>query len=177
MKMTTVAGAFAVCILILTAGKASAQDDKKFAVGFRIGEPLGANVRMYLPNNRALDANFGSYGLLWGTNRKYGSKGRFKNTGWELNVNYLFRTNSEGKKVQAYYGFGGMITGRRSYPDRLAGLYEKKTGIGATGVAGVEYFVPDSPLSLFADAGLYVELIPVPLFLHVHGGVGARFNF
>ncbi|WP_420153765.1 hypothetical protein [Siphonobacter sp.] len=165
--------------VLLAGSHVSFGQAKKYAVGFKVGEPLGLNARMYLNNNRAIDVGLGTYGMLWGRERKYGPHGRFKNTGWTLNANYLFHTGNEGKRFQAYYGFGGQITSRRSFPDRLASIngYENKTGIGASGLAGVEYFLRDSPLSLFADAGLYVELLPVPIFMHVQGGIGVRFNF
>ncbi|MDQ1089342.1 hypothetical protein [Siphonobacter sp. SORGH_AS_1065] len=152
---------------------------RKYAVGFKVGEPLGLNARIYTRNNRGLDLSFGTYGMLWGSNRKYGPHGRFKNTGWALSANYIFHTDNEGKNFQAYYGFGGQITSRRSYPERLApyNAYENRTGIGASGLAGVEYFLPQSPLSIFVDAGLYLEVIPVPAFIHVQAGIGTRFNF
>ncbi|MFT4032287.1 MAG: hypothetical protein QM669_07695 [Siphonobacter sp.] len=152
---------------------------KKYAVGFRVGEPLGLNARVYTKENRGFDVNFGTYGMLWGRDRKYGSHGHFENSGWALNVNYLFFTGKEDRRFQAYYGFGGQLTGRKSYPERLASIhgYENKTGLGGSGLAGLEYFLKDSPLSIFLDAGLYLEIIPVPVFMHFQGGIGTRFNF
>ncbi len=178
-KTSLVALAFAASIPFAQAQELTPIPERKFAVGFKVGEPLGLNARLYTKSNRALDVSFGTYGMLWGSNRKYGPHGRFKNTGWAINANYLFLTNREEKNFQAYYGFGGQITSRRSYPDRLApyNAYENRTGLGASGLAGVEYFLPQSPLSLFVDAGLYLEVLPVPMFMHVQGGIGTRFNF
>ncbi len=153
----------------------NAQDaPKSWAIGFRIGEPLGVNLRKYFGENHAIDVNAGAYGGLWGVNRKYGD-GRYKNAGLLVNANYLWLTGTG--RFRPYYGFGGQITSRRSYPDRLNGGYEKRLGVGGSGVAGVEYFLASSPASLFADVGLYAELLPNPFFFHVQGGVGARFNF
>jgi hypothetical protein len=49
--------------------------------------------------------------------------------------------------------------------------------IVGTGLAGAEYFVDSSPLSLFLETGLYVELISKPFFLHPQVSLGVRFNF
>jgi hypothetical protein len=155
---------------------ARAQDaPKNWAIGFRIGEPLGVNLRKYFGENHAIDINAGAYGGLWGVNRKYGPTGRYQNAGLSLNANYLWLVGQG--RFRPYYGFGGQVTSRRNYPDRLNGYYEKRLGLGGSGLAGVEYFLASSPASLFADVGLYAELLPVPFFFHVQGGVGARFNF
>lgn len=154
-----------------------AQDGpKSWAVGFRVGEPLGLNLRKYFgeTQNHAFDVNVGTYGGLWGINRKYGN-GRYKNVGLAVNANYLWLVGQG--RFRPYYGFGGQITSRRSYPDRLNGDFERRMGIGGSGLAGVELFVRDVPGSLFADLGLYAEVLPVPFFFHVQGGIGGRFNF
>lgn len=166
-----------LAILTLTTLFARAQDGpRRWAVGLRLGEPLGLNLRRYVgeESRRAFDVSVGTYGGLWGVNRKYGN-GRYKNVGLAVNANYLWLVGQG--RFRPYYGFGGQITSRRNYPDRLNGEFERRMGIGGSGLAGVEWFMRDVPASLFADVGLYAEVLPVPFFFHVQGGIGGRFNF
>lgn len=163
--------------LALFSTPAQAQGEpKSWAVGLRLGEPLGLNVRKYLGEERrhAFDVNVGAIGALWGVERKYGTTGRYKNAGLAINANYLWIVGNG--PFRPFYGFGGQITSRRNYPNRLNGDFEKKIGLGASGLAGFEYFLPSSPVSLFLDLGLYLEALPVPFFPNVQGGVGVRFN-
>ena len=162
--------------LIVTLSTHAQDGPRRWAVGFRVGEPLGLNLRKYVgeESRNAFDVNVGTYGGLWGVNRKYGN-GRYKNVGLAVNANYLWLAGQG--RFRPYYGFGGQITSRRSYPDRLNGEFERRMGIGGNGLAGIELFMRNVPASLFADVGLYAEVLPVPFFFHVQGGVGGRFNF
>lgn len=163
--------------LLLLSGLSCFAQTKNFAVGFRLGEPGGLNIRKYL-RDRAIDVNIGTYGGFWGNVRKYGKEGHYKNVGLAINANMLWYIDLFGKEnFQGYYGFGGQINSRRSYPERLAGNYEKTIALGGSGLAGIEYFVDNQPISVFLDAGLYAEVLPVPLFMHPQGGLGVRFNF
>ncbi|MGK0139817.1 MAG: hypothetical protein ACI9DJ_003282, partial [Algoriphagus sp.] len=58
--------------LFTIAFETSAQYDKNIAVGFRVGEPLGINVRKYFQyGDKAFDVNIGTYGWFYGQHRKY----------------------------------------------------------------------------------------------------------
>jgi len=165
-----------VLSLTLSSSAQAQGEPKSWAVGLRLGEPLGLNVRKYLgeDRNHAFDVSVGAIGALWGVDRKYGTTGRYKNAGLAINANYLWIVGNG--PFRPFYGFGGQITSRRNYPDRLSGDFEKKIGLGASGLAGFEYFLPSSPVSLFLDLGLYLEVLPVPFFPNVQAGVGVRFN-
>lgn len=169
---------FAVCSLFFTFDAVAQGGPQSWAVGLRLGEPMGLNIRKYFGEDHAFDVNIGTYGGLWGVNRKYGGAGRYKNVGLAVNANYLWLTNlSKSGNFKAHYGFGGQINSRRNYPDRLNGNHENKIGLGGSGLAGVELFLAESPISVFTDVGLYIEVLPVPIFTHVQGGIGVRFNF
>lgn len=163
--------------LLAVAQTASAQYNN-FAFGFRLGEPAGVNVRKYFGENHAFDLNIGTYGGLYGTTRDYRS-GRYKSIGLSIQGHYLWHDRLfSSEALRAYYGFGGQINSRRYYPDRLAAIneYESTISLGGSGVAGIEYFVPNKPYSIFAEVGVYAEVIPAPLFLNVSTGLGIRFN-
>lgn len=161
-------------LLLLLVGFSAKAQMPRTAFGFRLGEPLGLNLRYYFPRNKALDVNLGSYGALWHTRRPYGRAGAFRQPGWSFNVNYLYTRLPETGHLGTYYGFGGQLTSRRNYP--VAGGSERRTGVGGSGLAGLEYFIKDSAVSVFAELGLYAELVPMPLLLHPQGGLGLRYN-
>lgn len=156
---------------------AHAQYDN-WAVGFKLGEPTGVNIRKYFNNIQAIDVTIGTYGGVLGNDRKYrGSDGRYKNAGVSLQIHYLWHTplfNSEA--VHVYYGIGGQVNNRRSYPDRLAGQYEKTLTLGGSALGGFEYYIPDNRISVFLEGGTYVELLRRPFFLSPNISAGLRFN-
>lgn len=156
---------------------AHAQYDN-WAVGFKLGEPTGVNIRKYFNNIHAIDVTIGTFGGVLGNDRKYrGSDGRYKNAGLSLQMHYLWHTplfNSEA--VHVYYGIGGQVNNRRSYPDRLAGQYEKTLTLGGSALGGFEYYIPDNRISVFLEGGTYVELLRRPFFLSPNISAGLRFN-
>lgn len=151
-----------------------------WAVGFRLGEPSGLNVRKYFGDTHAFDVNVGTYGGLYGTTRDY-RRGEYRTVGLSVQGHYLWHDRLFGKEnARGYYGFGGQINSRRYYPDNLrnqATSYVTETSLGGSAVAGVEYFLANKPLSIFAEAGLYAELLPVPLYFNLQTGLGVRYNF
>ena len=156
---------------------AQAQYDN-WAVGFKLGEPTGVNIRKYFNNIHALDITVGTYGGILSNDRKYrGSDGRYKNAGVSLQIHYLWHTplfNSEA--VHVYYGIGGQVNNRRSYPDRLAGQYEKTLTLGGSALGGFEYYIPDNRISVFLEGGTYVELLRKPFYFSPNISAGLRFN-
>jgi hypothetical protein len=152
-----------------------------WAVGFQLVEPSGINVRKYFGENKALDVSLGTYGLFYGRDRKY-RKGYYQNAGFSLRVTYLWHTSFFKKEqLRAYYGFGGQVNSRRYYFDSrlVPGLkeFDNAIALGGAGLAGAEYFVGSSPLSVFLEGGAYVELIPDIFYIHPQAGIGVRFNF
>ncbi|TLV03053.1 hypothetical protein [Dyadobacter luticola] len=164
-------------ILTLCFGIAQAQYDN-WAVGFKLGEPTGVNIRKYFNNIHALDVTIGTYGGLLSNDRKYrGDEGTYKNAGVSLQVHYLWHTpvfNSE--TVHVYYGLGGQVNSRRSYPKRLTGNYEKDISLGGSVLGGFEYYIPDNRISVFLEGGTYLELLPRPFYLSPNISAGIRFN-
>ncbi len=151
-----------------------------WALGFKAGEPTGVNIRKYFNNIHALDVTVGTYGAILSNDRKYrGDDGRYKNAGMSIQVHYLWHYpvfNSESLHI--YYGLGGQVNSRRSYPSRLAvdNQYEKNISLGGSALGGFEYFVPDNRISVFLEGGTYVELLPRPFYLSPNISAGIRFN-
>lgn len=154
-----------------------AQYDNNFALGLRVGEPLGLNVRKYFQyGDKAFDVNIGTYGFLYGTKREY-LKGEYKGAGFMFQGIYSWhRTIFSKELIHVYYGFGGQVNSRNHYPDDRIGQRdnkERKLSLGPAAAAGIEFNIPNNDLGIFLDAGTYMEAIPRPLFLHptVNGGI------
>ena len=150
-----------------------------WAVGFRLGEPSGLNVRKYFGDNHAFDLNVGTFGGLYANTRSY-RRGFYRNVGLVIQGHYLWHGNvGQFEALRYYYGVGGQLGSRRYFPDNLRGQrtnYVNNISLGGSGVAGLEYFLPNKSASVFLEAGLYAELIPQPLFFNAQSGVGLRFN-
>jgi hypothetical protein len=155
---------------------------QEWSAGFRIGEPGGFMARRYSDNGvNALEVNIGTYGGLWGTDRKY-QDGTFNNIGYSINVLYLWHhptiINSD---LHTYYGFGPQLNSRDWYAYNVSNNVAKPkrtSAMGATAVGGIEYFPIDAPnLSFFSEVGFYTEIAPNPFFFHIQGGIGVRVNF
>lgn len=164
-------------ICLFTVTLAQAQYDN-WAVGFKLGEPTGVNIRKYFNNINALDISFGTYGGIIGNNRKYrGEERGYRNVGLAVQVHYLWHTPLFNKEnLHVYYGIGGQINSRKYYPSRLNGQHEKQISLGGSVLAGFEYFLPDGRLSVFVEGGGYSEVIPRIFFLSPNVSGGVRLN-
>lgn len=164
----------ALFIVLISISSGIAQS-KSWAVGGKLGDPIGLNIRHYLSNDQnAIEVNFGVYGAIWGLRSNY-KDGRFDGAGFSFSGLYLWHNDIGSSRIKNYYGFGAQFTSR-SYKDGN-NTQIPTTGLGGLGQAGLEYFMPSSPLSIFIEAGAYVELVPSILYFHPQGGAGVRLNF
>ncbi|WP_026994167.1 hypothetical protein [Flectobacillus major] len=169
-------------LLLFAVSFVAKSQNKDWALGAKIGEPSGISIRNYLRNDRnALELNLGIYGGIWGVKGSY-KGGNFDGSGIAVSGLYLWHNQMGSSRFKNYYGFGGQITSRKYYVDDTFNgqAYKKEipaTGLGGVGSAGLEYFSPDSPLSVFLEVGAYVELVPSVFYFHPQGGIGARLNF
>ncbi len=172
--------AFSTTLIIGFSSSTYAQYDYNWAVGFRVGEPLGFNARKYFQNgDKAFDINIGTYGFLYNRQRRYNA-GEYKTAGLMVQGIYLWQNQVFNRDwAHVYYGFGGQVNNRSHYADILKGEkvdHVKKVSLGPAGEAGIELKLPNQPIAFFLDTGLYVEAIPSPLFLNWQVGGGLRLN-
>lgn len=162
-------------LVLLTISYLSAKaQEKSWAIGAKIGDPAGLNLRHYLNNDKnAVEINVGVYGAIWGLRSNY-KDGAFDGAGFSFSGLYLWH-NEMTSSLKNYYGFGAQFTSR-SYKDKN-NTQIPITGLGGLGQAGLEYFLPSSPISIFGEVGAYLELVPAVLYFHPQGGIGARLNF
>ncbi|MBC7406808.1 MAG: hypothetical protein H7339_00305 [Arcicella sp.] len=167
---------FLLSLLIVSHLSAKSQE-KNWAIGAKIGDPSGLNLRHYLNNDKnAIEVNVGVYGALWGLRSNY-KDGSFDGAGFSFSGLYLWH-NEMTSRLKNYYGFGAQFTSRSYYVADGNGKKEIPiTGLGGLGQVGLEYYLPSSPISIFLEAGAYIELVPSLLYFHPQGGIGARLNF
>lgn len=168
-----------VAFLGIGIGTSFAQNYNNWAIGLKVGEPVGLNLRKYFDDGtKNVDVNFGTYGFLWGRTRNYNGKEYYKDhTG--LMVQGIFHWNKQlgtAERFQVYYGFGGQVNSRRTVPPTSNNVAEKHISLGGVLNGGLEYSLPDNDLSIFIDFGLYTELAPKILFMAVPASAGVRLN-
>ncbi len=170
--------AVTLVLILMSMTSVFAQYDKNWALGLRVGEPLGVNVRKYFSfGERAFDVNIGTYGFLYGRVREYNKNIIYDSAGLMFQGIYSWHTpifNSDN--FHAYYGFGGQINSR----NRPLGLANRDSfrviSLGPAVAAGVEFKIPGNDLGVFLDAGGYAEIAPKPLFLNLQISGGLRVN-
>ena len=88
-----------------------------------------------------------------------------------------------------YWGFGGQLNYQTFiydfrykvsgdpnwYFDDSERVYD--VAFGADVILGSEFIFSEIPLSVFAEIGLFTEIIEDPFFIRFQGGVGARYHF
>src|SRR5688572_2397606 len=101
------------------------------------------------------------------------------------------KSTKAAKELKFYYGGGPQFRSHkveyfyryREYYGPKEGDFKWRTGsdiytnidLGLDGVFGLEYTFSDLPLSIFADANLFLELVD-DVTLSMQGGLGVRFN-
>jgi hypothetical protein len=122
-------------------------------LGYHSSPPIGVQLHYLIHNGFRRSGENGLEGLTW----YYGFGAQFR-----------FQT--------FYYSYRYKVEGR---PDWFYEDGESVTDldIGADGVIGLEYNFKNAPLSLFADATLFMEVIDDPFIFRLQGGLGLRFNF
>ena len=147
---------------------------QNWGVGIRLGTPTAFTLKHYAGNN-AWDLNIGSSPIGYGSRNP---KGYYRNAGFSVMFNYLWRRDIKNAKgLEWYYGFGGLLTTRGYYDDGRDGPYTNRISLGATGALGLEWFIPAAPIAIYAEINPYVELFPAPFYIGIMGALGGRFTF
>lgn len=183
---------------------ASAANDRSWGIGLRLGDPLGLTAKKYLASGKALEFNLGSSGYYGFDYRDdFYDRDAFRDFDYldydrgnsiSLQAHYLFQKDfPNAKDLQWYWGFGPQLRFKsyeyyyrfRNYYGPGADDYVWEYGqknvtnvdFGGDILIGLEYSIPGAPLSLFADANLFLEIFDNPFRFFGQGGVGIRYNF
>lgn len=164
-------------ILVLYIFSQTQAQTRRWALGFKLGEPTGLNIRKYGDRN-ALDLTLGTYGGLFAQSRPY-RKGYYQTTGLMFNGTYLWYAAFFNGHLTTYAGLGAQVNSRRYYEERqgVVNVYDRSISIGPSGTAGLEYFSRAKSSSFFMEVGGYAEFIPDFMYISPQISVGARTNF
>lgn len=172
-------------------------------VGIRIGEPLALTYRTFLNEQFSLEglvgragANSGQYyRRVFENNRPhpgafYGSHSAAGGLSLNARGAYNEDISSEFDITQgtllAYGGAGVQLRTVKVdyvyYNDMGSApipQYEKRTNVdfGAEGFIGSEYYFDNLPMTVFAEVGLFLEILDRPGHVRLQGGIGARYLF
>lgn len=186
-----------VIIIILCQSHSQAQRYRRYdaGVGLRLGDPLGFTYKNYMPGAKAVEVNLGSsFGYANYYSSIFNDVSRYDDFVYiSHSVNYsfalqgrllfhnLFPEDIEG--LEWYYGFGAqaIFTGVDYQYRRNTGEIRRDNytdlAIGPDGILGIEYNIPEVPLSAFLDVNLFMELVNNPFRFRFMGGLGVRYNF
>jgi hypothetical protein len=152
--------------------------DRNWALGLKIGEPLGLNIKKYFrEGENSFDLNVGAFGFLWGGERTYRKETIYSEAG--LMVQGLWNKNFiKGKNdgINLYYGYGAQFNSRNRPGDLGVRDKFRVVSFGPAINAGLEVGLPENNLSLFLDAGGYGEIAPKPFFFAFNSCIGLRLN-
>ena len=138
---------------ILFFGKRSQAQDYTIAAGLKFSYEYGPSGKYFINKTDAIEAQFGlrSHGAVL--------------TGlWERHVALV-------DQLKLYYGFGGHIGG---VGDNENPRYNKTILVGADGVVGLDYVIPNSPIAISVDLNPRFELSHGPYF-DLSPGVGLKY--
>ncbi|MBE9664164.1 hypothetical protein [Mucilaginibacter myungsuensis] len=151
----------AILILLLSSilffsKKANAQDYKA-AAGLKFSYEFGPAGKYFINETDALELQIGL--------RSHGAA----LTGlWERHIGF-----QEIEKFKLYFGFGAHLGG---VGDHANPRYNQTLLLGADGVVGVEWVIPNSPIALSGDLNPRLELGRGPYF-DLSPGIGIKYIF
>ena len=171
-------------------------------VGIRLGEPLSITYKDFIDDYFSIEAMIGSAGVN-GSNyyqRNFENNlpqsnaiymGYSANKGVSLNVRSAYHediTDVFGITEGYLLGYGGAgiqvrttrvsytytdgLTGNRMFKDARTDI-----DIGPEAFVGAEYYFDEYPISVFGEAGFFLELIDRIGHIKGQGGIGVRYLF
>ena len=145
----------------------SYSQNKKFGLGFIVGEPTGLSAKLWISKSNALD-----FGLGWSIRRYHFyayDPDYYGISHIHFHIDYLwhyFDALSNSGQFPLYFGAGGNIYAASGY----------NTVFGIRGVFGISWLPRSTPVDLF------FEIVPTLIIINPSGftidaGLGARIYF
>lgn len=150
--------------LILLIFQTQAWAEGPFGIGLILGDPTGLSGKVYLNEDRAIDA-----ALAWST-------GSHKSL--HLHGDYLFHKPNvfqvDHHPINLYYGIGArLISWDDHHPDHNE---DDKISFGPRGPVGLNFNFKDPAIEVFTELALVFEVIP-GTDVDIDFGIGGRFYF
>lgn len=143
-------------MLIIVSVASAGLEDKRFGVGFIIGDPTGLSFKKWISNTEAIDV-----AVAWSLKEK---------EKFTVQVDFLRHNfkeiNIDNGEMPFFYGLGS----------RIEIESDNKSKFGIRGVGGIEYIFQTVPVEVFFEVGPVLELVP-KTDISLTGGVGVRYYF
>lgn len=170
-------------------------------VGLRLGDPMGVTYKKYQGRSRAVEFTLGSASARWHNSYyidSFAERPRYNPYRYQnhtvkstvyLQGRYLFHTHLPLHNLQGtltWYGGAGVLLKvsrvqyrfqSRETPFATQREVVRDIDIGPEGILGLEYTFQDTPLSVFGELSLLLEVADRPATLRGFGGMGVRYNF
>lgn len=133
--------ALVVCAIALIPSKESKAQDYTWGVGFRAGYHPALSVKYQMSKKNSMDFI-----------------AAFRNHGLQFTALYEWKTPVINNHFHLYYGVGGSVGFWEEYKDNR---YNGNNGfrLGIDGIIGLEFKIPQVPITLSLDYKPYVNLI------------------
>jgi hypothetical protein len=178
----------------------SAAQNSTNSIGLRLGQPLGMSYKKKFNNNKAFEIILGTGLSNWSKRyyefsfyREYDRDDytfrghEVKNT-FFIQGRYIFQNQiqTEGIKgnLEWFWGFGAMLkTAQVQYsflekkPPENHLLDKNDIDLGPEALIGMEYTFNNTPLTLYADISILIEIVNRPAYLRGFSAIGLRYNF
>jgi hypothetical protein len=144
---------FSMLMVLVTSNTVEARESG-FGLGIIVGEPTGISSKLYIGNDRAIDA-----AVAW----SYDDENSFHLHG-DFLVHKFFRDKALRHRLHPYYGLGGRFK------------FESKTKVGVRIPLGLNYVLAKSSLHAFFEIVPLLDLVPDTEF-DLNGAIGIRYFF
>ncbi|MBI5472797.1 MAG: hypothetical protein HY961_10680 [Ignavibacteriae bacterium] len=157
---------FVLCSLVFVSTTSTAQE-RRFGLGFIVGEPTGLSAKYWTSSRNAL-----AFGLGWSVGGdRIGKYRGFYDGGSRVHfhVDYLwhsFDAIESSERFSLFYGIGGRINSGAGYDGSLA----------VRGVLGIAWLPRSTPLDIFIEVVPSLQLTSSTGF-GIDAGIGARYFF
>jgi hypothetical protein len=173
-------------------------------VGVRIGEPFSLSYKTFIQEKISVEGLVGRaspnssqyYRRAFDNSPPVSSAIYTSHTTGDalsLNLRLAYHEDISGEfnitegALFAFAGGGGQFrTLRANYiwttpspsgPNVFRNERRRNVDFGVEGFIGSEYYLEDLPISIFAEVGLFMEIVDRPGHLKLQGGIGARYMF
>ncbi|MBX2914072.1 MAG: hypothetical protein KF856_02245 [Cyclobacteriaceae bacterium] len=187
---------FLIMLIISTTAMAQQQ-----GIGLRLGDPTGVTYKKYLGRTRAVEFGIGSAPAQWHNNyyiNSFEQYPRFDNYRYQnhtvqstvyLQGRYLFQYNIPVENMEGslagYWGAGALLKAAQiqyRFQNREAPFASGRGSVndldlGPEGIIGLEYTFQDTPLTVFGETSVFLEIADRPATIRAFGGLGVRYNF
>ncbi|MCF1752763.1 hypothetical protein [Mariniradius sediminis] len=171
-------------------------------IGLRMGEPFSITYKTFLDDNISIEGMFGSAGPNSASyyrntfeNNRPGPNtfyiGHSTSNRWSMNFRMAYHEDITDMigigsgYLLAYAGAGAQLRSvmvdyvysQGTNPNVTFAEQRRNMDFGPEGFVGSEYYIEEIPLSVFAEFGLFMELVERFGHFRLQGAIGARYLF